>query len=94
MPRVAMQRKQIAEGTVQILNRGFYQSPNGYPIDIAADLHNCIENTHCYEPEALAIIRDEALAQPAEFNETAFKWRMKPPFRAAHGWPQAANAAG
>jgi uncharacterized protein (TIGR02452 family) len=63
-----MQREHIAKGTLQILRQGRYQSPSGHPIDLAAELLDCVNNTQYYGPEALASIRDQVLSRSAEFN--------------------------
>ena len=68
-----MRREQIAHDTIQILKQGEYASPGGRRIVLAADLLACVNNTQCYEPEALASMRDRVLAQPAEFAETVFE---------------------
>ena len=68
-----MRREQIAHDTVQILKQGEYASPGGRRIVLAADLLQCVDNTQCYEPEALASIRDRVLAQPAAFAVTIFE---------------------
>ena len=58
---------------MQILKQGAYESPSGRQIVLAADLLACVNNTQCYEPEALASIRDRVLAEPAAFAETVFE---------------------
>ena len=68
-----MQREQIAQDTMRILEQGAYESPGGRRVDLAADLLECLDHTQCYEPVALAGIRNDILAQPAEFAETVFE---------------------
>jgi uncharacterized protein (TIGR02452 family) len=68
-----MRREQIAHDTVQILKQGEYEAPGGRRIVLAADLLACVNNTQCYEPEALAGIRDRVLAQPVACAATIFE---------------------
>ncbi len=68
-----MRREQIAKDTIQVLEQGNYQAPSGRQIELAADVSDCVNNTHCYEPESLAALREPVLAQPAAFPTTAFE---------------------
>jgi uncharacterized protein (TIGR02452 family) len=68
-----MRREQIAQDTLQILERGSYQTPVGRQIEMSAGLLNCIQNTRCYEPDSLTGIREQVLAQPAKFQNTIFE---------------------
>ena len=52
---------------------GAYEAPGGRRIVLAADLLACVNNTQCYEPEALAGIRDRVLAQPVACAATIFE---------------------
>ena len=68
-----MRRKQIARDTVQILERGHYQAPNGDRIGVAAKQRYCIKHTQCYDPKELSSIREKVLSQPAKFAECELK---------------------
>jgi uncharacterized protein (TIGR02452 family) len=68
-----MRREQIANDTLHILEQGKYQSPNGHPIGLTADLLDCVNNTECYDPEALVRIRDQVLSRPTEFDAMTFE---------------------
>ena len=68
-----MHRKEIARDTLQILDQGGYQAPDGPYVDLASLLAACVENTECYDPDMLAGIRDEILAQPPRFDGTVFE---------------------
>ncbi len=66
-------RATIAAETLQILEAGHYRTANGLEIDIAVELEWCRWGTEYYEPRRLASLREEALAQPTQFSETAFE---------------------
>lgn len=68
-----MRLEQIAQDTVQIIERGNYQTPAGHLVDLSADLLECVNTTQCYEPEELVALRDQLLASPAEFSEMGFE---------------------
>src|SRR5262249_6110477 len=56
--------RHIAEETVAALERGNYTAPSGNMVDFAPLLKHCVENTHCYKPDALETIREQVLAEP------------------------------
>ena len=68
-----MDRREIAQDTLRILREGRYQAPSGRIVELAADLHHCVSNTACYEPEGLFAIREEVLARAAPFPAMAFE---------------------
>lgn len=64
-----MRRKSIAQDTVKILQRGYYQAPNGHRIGVASKQKYCIKHTKCYDPKQLSTIRQQVLSQPARFTD-------------------------
>jgi uncharacterized protein (TIGR02452 family) len=66
-------RMELAKQTVEIVERGSYQSANGRPVDIVKSVHNCLNATQFFPPEDLDRIRQGILAQPAEGPATAFE---------------------
>ena len=66
-----MDKKQIAGQTLKILEKESYHSPKGKTIDLSDDLERCIENTECYLPEDLRVIRNrqEDESEPARQSE-------------------------
>ncbi|MEZ4770203.1 MAG: TIGR02452 family protein [Caldilineales bacterium] len=68
-----MGNKEMARETVEILDRGHYRSPGGRQVDLSAALAACVANTGCYDPEQVAGIRDQVLAQPAGFVATVLE---------------------
>ncbi|MFB2935645.1 TIGR02452 family protein [Aerosakkonemataceae cyanobacterium BLCC-F154] len=70
-----MDRKAIAQNTLEILDSGYYQSPDGKRVDIGRELASCIAQTKCYNPEQLEQIQKEVLASDAQFSNTEFAVR-------------------
>jgi len=68
-----MRLQQIATETVAALERGNYTNSGGISVDIAAMLKHCVTSTQCYNPDSLAGIRDQVLAQPATLDHTIFE---------------------
>ena len=66
-------RKELAEQTVVIVERGSYQSATGRVIDIAASVRACLEGTQFLSPERLEELRQQVLAQPTEGFTTSFE---------------------
>lgn len=66
-------RMELAKQTVEIVERGSYQSASGRTIDIAASVRSCLDATRFFPPEELEEIRQATLASPAERFATAFE---------------------
>ena len=66
-------RMELARQTVDIVDRGSYQSAGGRLVDIAAPIRTCLEGTRFYSPEELERLRKEVLARPAEGFATTFE---------------------
>ena len=65
-------RKELAQQTVEIVERGSYQSATGRVIDIAALVRECVEATQYFPPEKLEELRQEVLGRPSEGFATSF----------------------
>src|SRR5690348_2473330 len=65
--------RHIAEETVAALERGNYTTSDGNIIDFSVSLRQCISETHCFDPESLATIREAVLAQPSIADHTEFE---------------------
>ncbi|HBB30973.1 MAG TPA: TIGR02452 family protein [Cyanobacteria bacterium UBA8803] len=70
-----MRRIAIAQDTLKIIEAGYYSSPEGQRIDIETTLASCVEQTRCYEPEALSTITPNVLARSPQFSHTEFEVR-------------------
>lgn len=57
-------RLSIAQQTVEIVQRGSYELPDGRVVDITPAVSACLEATQFYPPHALKSVRNEALAKP------------------------------
>src|SRR5687767_14043709 len=68
-----MRTKQIAQDTVDALERGSYTTSDGTTVNIEALLAECVEGTECYDPDALVGIREQLLSQPAPCDSTEFE---------------------
>src|SRR5258708_19046983 len=68
-----MNRKQVAQETVEALERGTYQAPGGVFVDFAAQLASCVAGTRYYSPEALDTLQQQVLAHPVAENATTFE---------------------
>lgn len=66
-------RKELAQQTVEIVERGFYQSATGRVIDIAASVRECLEGTRFFAAEELERLRQEVLGQPHETFATSLE---------------------
>lgn len=63
-------RMDLARQTVEIVERGCYQTDNGRAVDIAQSVSACLDATQFFPPEELERIRQEVLARPAEGHAT------------------------
>ena len=66
-------RKELAQQTVEIVERGSYQSATGRVIDIAASVRACLEGTQFFAPEDLERLRQEVLGRPPEGFATSLE---------------------
>ena len=66
-------RKELAQQTVEIVERGSYQSATGRVIDIAASVRACLEGTQFFAPEDLERLRQEVLSRPPESFATSLE---------------------
>ena len=66
-------RKELAQQTVEIVERGSYQSATGRMVDIAASVRTCLEGTQFFPPEKLEELRQQILGSPPEFSATSFE---------------------
>ena len=79
-----MDTKAIAKSTVAALERGQYPAADGRAIDLSTLLASCLRDTRSYEPEALADLREQVLAQPgSQPQQPRLQSSTKPHFRAA-----------
>ena len=63
----------IAKETVEILERGSYQSPKGKQVKIKEAVAVCEGGTRLHSPEHLEGIRQQVLAQPGGFEKTSIE---------------------
>ena len=70
-----MKRIAIAKDTVQILEAGYYCSPDGKQVDIVQELASCLEQTKCYEPDTLSTIQQKVLSDNPQFLTIEFEVR-------------------
>lgn len=66
-------RADLARETVEIIERGSYHSASGYPVDIAATVHECLEATCFHAPEDLEHLRRKVLRSPGIGPTTIFE---------------------
>lgn len=63
-------RKAAAQETVSILEHGTYRAPTGGQVSLTEWMAACLEGTRCYDPEQLAEIRRQVVAESPAFSET------------------------
>lgn len=63
-------RMELAKQTVEIVERGVYQSAGGRTVTIAGAVRACLESTRFFAPEKLEGIRQEVLAGPGDGHAT------------------------
>lgn len=66
-------RMELARQTVEIVERGSYQSAGGCIVDIAGHVRACLDGTQFFPPEELERLRQEVLARPPEGIATALE---------------------
>ena len=70
-----MRRIAIAQDTLEIIEAGYYCSPETKQIDIAQKIASCVEQTKYYEPDALSTIKQEVLLSPRQCTNMEFAVR-------------------
>ncbi|MFP4007950.1 MAG: TIGR02452 family protein [Spirulinaceae cyanobacterium] len=68
-----VRRKEIAKDTVDILQRGYYETQKVGNVNISESLSFCLTQTRCYNPEGLVRLEAEVLSQSPAFSETKFE---------------------
>jgi len=63
----------VAKQTVEIVDRGFYQSADGHRVDIGASVRACLRATRLFPPEELERLRQDVLARSTAEFATAFE---------------------
>lgn len=66
-------RTELAKRTVEIVERGSYNSAGGRAIDIAKTVHACLDATRFFPPEELERLRQAVLSQPAAGSSTVLE---------------------
>jgi uncharacterized protein (TIGR02452 family) len=66
-------RMELAKQTVEITERGSYESANGRTIQISKSVRACLEATQLFSPEELEQLRQEVLAKPSDGLDTTFE---------------------
>ena len=70
-----MDRKAIAQDTLNILQKGYYFHSKGEQIDISRDLKACLAGTKYYEPDSLSLLQKEVFSKSPKFSEVEFDVR-------------------
>jgi len=66
-------RMELAKQTVEIVERGSFQSASSRAVDVSAPVRECLGATRFFPPEELERLRQETLARPNEQFATAFE---------------------
>lgn len=66
-------RMELARQTVEITERGSYESIGGRAVHIAGAVRACLDGTRFFPPEELEQLRQEVLAQPSPGLSTVFE---------------------
>ncbi|MEG4960414.1 MULTISPECIES: TIGR02452 family protein [unclassified Microcoleus] len=70
-----MRRIAIAQDTLKIIEAGYYCSPEGKRIELVQKIAYCVEQTKCYEPDALSKIKQGVLSGTPQFSNIEFEVR-------------------
>ena len=70
-----MRRIAIAQDTLKIIEAGYYCSPEGKRIELVQKIAYCVEQTKCYEPDALSKIAQGVLSGTPLFSNIEFEVR-------------------
>jgi uncharacterized protein (TIGR02452 family) len=66
-------RTELAKQTLEIVERGSYESADDRLVDISPSVRACLDSTRLFAPEELERLRGEVLAGPAEGFATTFE---------------------
>lgn len=78
------QRAAQAKQTVEILQTGFYERPDGRKVEIADAIQRCLDSTKLYEPDQLERLTQAIAAMPRPYDSTAFEVRNETTLQGAH----------
>ncbi len=70
-----MKRIAIAQSTLEILEAGYYASPNGVRVEIQEKLAPCINGTKYYDPDTMGQIQEDVLVTTTPYANTEFEVR-------------------
>ncbi len=70
-----MRRIAIAQDTLKIIEAGYYCSPEGKRIELVQKIADCVEQTKCYEPDAISKIKQGVLSGTPHFSNIEFEVR-------------------
>lgn len=70
-----MNRKAIAQDTLNVIKTGQYYAPTGQKVDISQDVTDCLAGTKYYDPTCLSSLQTEVLSKPAQFSIAEFEVR-------------------
>ena len=86
-------RAQIGKETVEIAERGWYESATGERVDIGQAMRSCLQSTTLYRPDDLDKLLSQTTRTPAE-RETQFEVVNETTLSAAWRLVEARNLAG
>lgn len=66
-------RQELARQTVEIVERGSYQAPDGRLVDLSGAIRDCLAATRYLPPEELERLRQEHLARPTGGPDAAIE---------------------
>lgn len=70
-----MNRKAIAQDTLNILKTGRYFNSKGEQIEIGRDLKACVAGTQYYDPDSLSLLQKEVLSKSPKLSRVEFDVR-------------------
>lgn len=70
-----MRRIAIAQDTLEILEAGYYFSPEGKQVNIGKELVSCLAQTKYYDPDTLSTIKQDVLTSAPQFSNIEFEVR-------------------
>ncbi|MBD2085958.1 TIGR02452 family protein [Trichocoleus sp. ST-U3] len=86
-----MRRIAIAQDTLEILEAGYYYSPEGKQVDIGQGLVSCLAQTKYYEPDTLSTIKQNVLSSSPQFSNIEFEVRNETTLMGAERITQSQN---
>ena len=66
-------RMELARQTVEIVDRGSYESDTGRRVDMSESVRSCLNGTRHILPEGLAELREAMMARKSHGNDTKFE---------------------